>query len=119
MTHLLFQLFSEIKGWVKSTFEQTRHKSGQATFRIGTVTDGKEKLEVRITAWSDMNPSFKKGQAVQITGIVKNENYTYLQVANGAAIVKSNEVAMEPEKMINITVTPQKVCAYHFCIFSK
>lgn len=104
------KLFSEIKGWIKSTFEQTRHKSGQATFGIGAVTDGREKLEVRITAWSDMNPALKKGHAVQITGIVKNDNYTYLQVANGAAIVQSAEIAMEPGQMINITTTPQKVC---------
>lgn len=106
-------VFLEVNGWIKSTFQRTHHKSGQAAFGIGAVTNGQMKLEVRITTLFE-EKALRKGQAVQVTGIIKTEGCIYLQVENGSAIVPTSGVEMESDEMINITVTPQKVCVNDF-----
>lgn len=59
-----------------------------------------------MTAWSDEEQKMQKGQAVQVTGIVKEEGYTFIQVENGSEIIATSGVRMEPDQMINITATP-------------
>lgn len=61
--------FTEIEGAIKTEIRHFQHKTFDIF--IGSITDGKHKLEIKIKFDYSSLPPYKKGEQVQVIGIIQ------------------------------------------------
>ncbi|XP_043469691.1 uncharacterized protein LOC122503282 [Leptopilina heterotoma] len=74
----------KIVGYLRTVFVEQRLCFGSqvGTFGCGSITDGTNKLEVRVASILEL-PNYQKGQKVEITGTVEHQGLRfYLQINN-------------------------------------
>lgn len=103
--------FTEIDGWVKMVFTETKNKTGDAMYSIGAISDGVElKLAVRVMSSASLPTNISVGCAVTVRGLLQYDGVCpYLKVTQGSDVKLTKKRGFDPDLLMDAALIPQKV----------